>query len=108
MAGKGLRVVALLAALVAAAPALAAKKKGSGGGETPRELRHRSITIDDTSLTSLPVLHVAPGIATVLAFKVDLRNGGALLPTVTGLFYPPSQTDRTVLVIRTAPCCPSS
>jgi hypothetical protein len=64
-----------------------------------RNLRRRAITIDESSLTSLPVVNVAPGLATVLAFKAPIRDGGAILSKAGDLFYAPTQTDRTVVIV---------
>jgi uncharacterized protein (TIGR02268 family) len=64
-----------------------------------RELRRRSITIDDKSLTSIPEIHVAGGTPTILAFEMPVKDGGALLADVRGVFYPPTQTDRTVMLV---------
>jgi hypothetical protein len=64
-----------------------------------RELRRRAITIDDRNITSVPEIHVAGGTPTILTFEVPLKDGGALLADVRGLFYPPTQTDRTVMLV---------
>ena len=64
-----------------------------------RELRRRTLTIDDQSLGSLPEIHVAGGSATILTFEVPVKEGGALIADVRGLFYPPSQTEKTVILV---------
>jgi uncharacterized protein (TIGR02268 family) len=64
-----------------------------------RELRRRTITIDDASLTSVPEIHVAGGTPTILTFEVPVKDGGAVLADVRGVFYPPTQTDRTVMLV---------
>jgi hypothetical protein len=45
------------------------------------------------------VVNVAPGLATVLAFKAPIREGGAILSKAGDLFYAPTQTDRTVVIV---------
>src|SRR6266498_3733697 len=62
-----------------------------------QELRHRKVTIDD-SLGSLPVLHVAPGLATGIAFQAPLRDATFVRP-VGQLFQKLTRTDRTVVVV---------
>jgi len=64
-----------------------------------RELRRRAITIDDASLTSVPEIRVAGGTPTILAFEIPVKEGGAVLADVRGVFYPPTQTDRTVMLV---------
>jgi len=90
--GRALPLAPALAALLAAAPA------SGDGGSPARELRHRTLTIDDRSLATLPRVHVAGGATTLLTFPVPLKDGGALLADPRGLFYPLAQTDRTVVV----------
>ena len=63
----------------------------------PRELRHRTLTFDDRPDT-LPEVHVAGGATTLLTFPGPIGDGGAVLADTRGLFYPPTQTDRTVIV----------
>lgn len=84
--------LALCWALCAALPSQA-----SAGDR--RELRRRTITIDDASLTSVPEIRVAGGTPTILAFEVAVKEGGAVLADVRGVFYPPTQTDRTVMLV---------
>ena len=64
-----------------------------------RELRRRTLVIDDQSILSLPEIHVAGGSATVITFEVPVKDGGALLADVKGLFYPPTQTDKIVILL---------
>lgn len=84
--------LALCGALCAALPS-----EASAGDR--RELRRRTITIDDASLTSVPEIRVAGGTPTILAFEVAVKEGGAVLADVRGVFYPPTQTDRTVMLV---------
>ncbi|ABC83017.1 hypothetical protein Adeh_3249 [Anaeromyxobacter dehalogenans 2CP-C] len=77
-------------ALAAAGPAHAGDK---------RELRRRAITIDDAALTSVPEIRVAGGTPTILTFEVPVKDGGAVLADVRGVFYAPTQTDRTVMLV---------
>ncbi len=64
-----------------------------------RELRRRTLTIDDQSLGSLPEIHVAGGSATILTFEIPVRENGALIADTRGLFHQPTQTDRTVILV---------
>ncbi|MCM2334592.1 MAG: DUF2381 family protein [Anaeromyxobacteraceae bacterium] len=64
-----------------------------------RELRRRTITIDDASLASVPEIRVAGGTPTILTFEVPVKENGAVLADVRGVFYPPTQTDRTVMLV---------
>jgi hypothetical protein len=82
-------------ALLAGSGLAWADERGAGG----RELRRRTLTIDDESLASLPEVHVAGGSATLLTFEVPVKDAGALIADVRGLFYPPTQTDRTVILV---------
>src|SRR5690348_16918259 len=84
----GLLAACVTLSWVCAGDALAADK---------RELRRRTITIDDASLTSVPEIRVAGGTPTILTFEVPVKEGGAVLADVRGVFYPPTQTDRTVM-----------
>lgn len=87
--------------LVAVALLSAGVTPVEAGARAParRELRHRTLTLDDESLASLPEIHVAGGAATVLTFQVPVKDGGALISDVKGLFYPPSQTDKTIIIV---------
>lgn len=64
-----------------------------------RELRRRTLTIDDKTLGSLPEIHVAGGAATILAFQVPVKEGGAFIGDVRSLFYLPQQSDKTLILI---------
>jgi len=64
-----------------------------------RELRRRTLVIDDQTLGSLPELHVAGGSATLLTFEIPVRENAALVTDNRGLFYPPTQTDKTVILV---------
>jgi uncharacterized protein (TIGR02268 family) len=72
---------------------------GSADAAEKRELRRRALTIDDASLTSVPEIRVAGGTPTILTFEVPVKDGGAVLADVRGVFYPPTQTDRTVMLV---------
>jgi len=87
------------AALLAAGLLLASVSVARAEQRTRRELRHRTLTIDDQSLLSLPEIHVAGGTATILTFPVPLKDGGALVSDVRGVFYPPTQTEKTVILV---------
>jgi len=92
---RGARANAALAAagLLASVPAFADPGPGHH-----RELRHRTLTVDDGSIGRLPEVHVAGGTTTLLTFPVPLKDGGALLADPRGLFYPLTQADRSVIV----------
>jgi uncharacterized protein (TIGR02268 family) len=99
-------VVLLVGAMLAAAPleASPAPPPKKGTGEAPkavlsRELRRRTLTLDDTSVNMLPELHLAGGIATVLTFQVPIEEGGVIPGAVKDLFYPLVQTDKTVIIV---------
>ena len=92
MKRSSLTWLVLCGALCAALPS-----EASAGDR--RELRRRTITIDDASLTSVPEIRVAGGTPTILAFEVAVKEGGAVLADVRGVFYPPTQTDRTVMLV---------
>jgi uncharacterized protein (TIGR02268 family) len=86
---------AALILLLAAGATLAADPKP----QVRRELRRRTLTIDDQALGSLPELHVAGGSATILTFEIPVRDNGAIITDTRGLFHPPTQTDKTVILV---------
>lgn len=99
-------MVVILGGLVGAAPIVAtaapgAKKTASATskGVASRELRRRTLTLDDASVTMLPELHVAGGTATLLTFQVAIEEGGVIPGAVKDLFYPLAQTDKTVIIV---------
>lgn len=95
MPRNSLGFLLLSAALVLPAlPALAAERSPA-----QRELRRRTLTIDDQSLATLPEIHVAGGDATILNFQVPVKDQGVILPNAQGTFYPLSQADRTVVLV---------
>ena len=81
-------VAAIIALLAITVPAVGA----------PRELRHRSITVNDANRDSVPELHVAPGLATVLAFEANVRDATFVRP-VGALFQKVTRTDRIVVLV---------
>jgi hypothetical protein len=98
-----LRSVAL-AVLVTVAPTAAfaagnGKSSGADGAPVKRELRRRSLSINDANVSSLPVIHVAGGIATIVSFQVPLRDGGAFIADVKGLMNPLSQSERFLVLV---------
>jgi len=98
-----MRLDRVLVQLVAAAVALSAAGE-AWAAEDPRaparrELRRRTLTIDDQTLGSLPELHVAGGSATILTFEISVRDNGALVTDTRGLFHPPTQTDKTIILV---------
>jgi uncharacterized protein (TIGR02268 family) len=82
-----------------APPPRKAETKASSSKPHTRELRRRTLTIDDASVTTLPELHVAGGTATVVTFQVPIADGGAIPGTSKELFFPIAQTDRTVIIV---------
>jgi uncharacterized protein (TIGR02268 family) len=86
-------------ALLAAFAALCGAAAVDAQAGDRRELRRRTITIDDASLSSVPEIRVAGGTPTILTFEVPVKEGGAVLADVRGVFYPPTQTDRTVMLV---------
>jgi uncharacterized protein (TIGR02268 family) len=65
-----------------------------------RELRRRTLTLDDASVTMLPEIHVAGGTATVLTFTIPLEEGGAIPGAVKDYFYQLGQMgDRTLILV---------
>ena len=99
-------VMRIVGAVLSAAPLAASPapppKKGTGEASKAvlsRELRRRTLTLDDTSVNMLPELHLAGGIATVLTFQVPIEEGGVIPGAVKDLFYPLVQTDRTVIIV---------
>jgi uncharacterized protein (TIGR02268 family) len=99
-------LVTLISALMTAVPleasaAPAIKKNASDPSKAvlSRELRRRTLTLDDASVTMLPELHVAGGTATLLTFQVPIEEGGVIPGAVKDLFYPLVQTDKTVIIV---------
>ena len=92
------RVVAA-AVLATGFAADAAEAAADSRAPARRELRRRRLTIDDQTLGSLPELHVAGGSATILTFEIPVRENGALITDTRGLFHPPTQTDKTVILV---------
>ena len=86
---------AALLLLITGGSALSAEPKA----QLRRELRRRTLTIDDQALGSLPELHVAGGSATILTFEIPVRDHGAIITDTRGLFHPPTQTDKTVILV---------
>lgn len=64
-----------------------------------RELRRRTLVIDDQTLGSLPELHVAGGSATILTFEIPVQPNGALIMDTRELFLPPTQSEKTVVLV---------
>ena len=64
-----------------------------------RELRRRALTIDDANVSTLPEIHVAKGVSTVLTFPTPLRESGAFVADVKNVMEFLSQTDRVVLLV---------
>lgn len=88
------KVLAVLVALALAGDAAAAPKRAH-----ERELRRRSLTVDDANVSALPEIHVAKGVSTVLTFPVALREGGAFVADVKNVMDILSQSERVVLLV---------
>ena len=93
-----------VAILVIVAPAAAlaagnAKSSAADGAQAKRELRRRSLNINDANVSSLPEIHVAGEIATIVSFQVPLREGGAFIADVKGLMNPLSQSERFLVLV---------
>lgn len=84
--------VATLAAASGKAPAAEAR-------QVKRELRRRTLAINDANVSSLPEIHVAGGTATVVSFQVPLRDGGAFIADVKGLMNPLTQSERFLVLV---------
>lgn len=93
-------VLAGLCADVRAAGRSAEKKVAAAtAGPVKRELKRRTLTIDDASTAQVPDIHVAGGVPTVITFMVGLREGGAFVADVKGQFYPLQQNGKTVILV---------
>ncbi len=68
-----------------------------GVGEA-REFRRRTVTITDAREQAVPVLHVAPGVATVIAFQSNVRSAD-FLRNGDALFQPITRTLKTVVIV---------
>ena len=89
-----------LAALVAAVILLPITSSAAdAAAPARRELRRRTLVIDDQNLDSLPEIHVAGGAATILAFEVPVKDRGAFIVDVRSLFYLPQQSGKTLILI---------
>jgi len=95
--GVLLRCLAVAALVFAAAEDVAAAAEPRAPGR--RELRRRTLVIDDQTLGSLSELHVAGGSATILTFEVPVQPNGALIMGTPELFHPPTQSDKTVILV---------
>lgn len=94
--------LAVLVSLAPAAALSAGNGKSSAAGNAAlvkRELRRRSLNINDANVSSLPEIHVAGGIATIVSFQVPIREGGAFIADVKGLMNPLSQSERFLVLV---------
>ena len=64
-----------------------------------RELRRRTLTINDASASSVAEIHVAGGVPTTLVFEMPIKESGALLADVSKNFFPPQLTDNVILLV---------
>ena len=94
-------VVALFATVapVATLAAASGRAPSAEAAQVKRELRRRTLAINDSNVSSLPEIHVAGGTATVVSFQVPLRSGGAFIADVKGLMNPLSQSDRFLVLV---------
>ena len=96
-------ILALLGAPQASAPA---PKKATPAAAVQRTMQRRTLTIDDTTVNTLPELYVAGGSATVVTFQVPIAEQGALQGSSRESFQI-AQTDRTLIIMpRTDPTGP--
>jgi uncharacterized protein (TIGR02268 family) len=97
---KSVRTATLLLTLLAPLAAAGAPKGADKAkGTASRELRRRTLTFTDASVTTLPELLVAGGTATVITFQIPIAEGGAIPGTSKELFFPIVQTDKTILIV---------
>ena len=67
--------------------------------ESKRELRRRTLTINDANANSVAEIHVAGGVPTTLVFEIPIKENGALLADLSKNFFPPQLTDNTILLV---------
>lgn len=95
-------VAVVLAGLCAEARAEgkpADRRVAAAPAQVKRELKRRTLTIDDSTTALVPDIHVAGGVPTVITFPVGLREGGAFVADVKGQFYPLQQNGKTVILV---------
>lgn len=71
-----------------------------------RELRRRTLTINDANANSVAEIHVAGGVPTTLVFEIPVKENGALLADVSKNFFPPQLTENAVLLVPRADVAP--
>ena len=67
--------------------------------QSKRELRRRTLTINDANSNSVAEIHVAGGVPTTLVFEMPIKENGALLADVSKSFFPPQLTDNAILLV---------
>src|SRR5215471_4300944 len=83
---------------------LAAPK--SSAARPKRELRRRTLTINDANANSVAEIHVAGGVPTTLVFEIPVKENGALLADVSKNFFPPQLTENAILLVPRADVAP--
>jgi len=71
-----------------------------------RELRRRTLTINDSNADSVAEIHVAGGVPTTLVFEIPVKENGALLADVSKNFFPPQLTENAILLVPRADVAP--
>lgn len=78
------------------APAIASSARSHGH---PRDVKRRSLRIDDANADTYYDVHVAFGTATTLAFQIGIRDKGVTFADVKQRFFQPQLNDKTLLVV---------
>jgi uncharacterized protein (TIGR02268 family) len=71
-----------------------------------RELRRRTLIINDANASSVAEIHVAGGVPTTLVFEIPVKENGALLADVSKNFFPPQLADNAILLVPRADVAP--
>ena len=71
----------------------------NSGAQPKRELRRRTLIINDSNANSVPEIHVAGGVPTTLVFEIPVKENGALLADVSKNFFPPQLTENAILLV---------
>ena len=90
--------------LLLAQQTLAAPKNSPA--QSKRELRRRTLTINDSNADSVAEIHVAGGVPTTLVFEIPVKENGALLADVSKNFFPPQLTENAILLVPRADVAP--
>src|SRR5262245_55368528 len=91
------KFIAVLPVLLIASENLGAPRNSAI--QSTRELRRRTLTINDANAKTVAEIHVAGGVPTTLVFELSIKENGALLADVTKNFFPPQLTDNAILLV---------